>query len=117
MRDSLKAYTRRVMGIPKRSPRKWREFLRKYDNKVELFAFFSVQIGNLDIESQIIASYDNEVLCTQSIHNAGLAPCTQEEADTRIFSHVERVTQARERRSNCSPKKKTNGNPPTTGPG
>jgi len=95
---SLKTYTRSVRGKGSRRrvessnalPRNWQEFLRNDENKSELFCFLSLQIAKLktDTERQIIATYHKDVLCTQPRDTTGLAPCTQEEADTRIFLHV-----------------------------
>ena len=93
----LKAYTRSTRG--KGSRRRvessmclrtgWSFFLRNEDNKRELFSFLSLKIAGLSLEtSQIIATHHKEVLCTHSRTTASLAPCTQEEADTRILLHV-----------------------------
>jgi hypothetical protein len=59
-----------------------------------LFSFLSLQIAKLQIETgrQIIATYHKDVLCTRQRDTIGLAPCTQEEADTRIFLHVSDAT-------------------------
>lgn len=48
----------------------------------------SLQIANLATERQIIATHHKDVLCTQPRDTTGFAPCTKEEADTRIFLHV-----------------------------
>src|SRR5688572_820283 len=95
---SLKTYTRSVRGKGSRRrvessnalPRNWQEFLRNDENKSELFCFLSQQIAKLktDTERQIIAIYHKDVLCTQPRDTTGLTPCTEEEADTRIFLHV-----------------------------
>ena len=93
---SLKAYTRSTRGKGSRRrvessnamPRNWKEFLRNDDNKAELFSFLSLKTASLETESQIIITHHKEVLCTQPRNTTGLAPCTQEEADTRIFLHV-----------------------------
>jgi len=71
-------------------PRNWQEFPRNSENKSELFYFLSLQIEKLEIEieRQIMTTYHKGVLCTQPRGTNGLAPCTQEEADTRIFLHV-----------------------------
>ena len=41
----------------------------------------------IETEKQIIIHH-KDILCTQPRNTTGLAPCTQEEADTRIFLHV-----------------------------
>lgn len=62
------------------APRNWQEFLRNYDKRGELFSFLSLQTSALETESQNIVTHHKDVRCT-----IGLAPCTQKEADTRIF--------------------------------
>ena len=69
-------------------PRNWPEFLRNDDNKSELFSFLSLKLASLKTGSQIIATHHKDVVCTQPRDTTGLAPCTQEEADTQIFLHV-----------------------------
>lgn len=96
LQDSLKAYTRSVRGKGSRRrvessnalPRNWQEFLRNEDNKTELFSFLSQQTATLETEAQIIATHHTDVLCTQARDTSGLAPCTHEEADSRMFVHV-----------------------------
>ena len=63
-------------------------FLRLDENKKELFSFLAMMIVDTSIEKQIITTYHKDVLCTQPRDVAGLAPCSQEEADTRILLHV-----------------------------
>ncbi len=100
VQGSLKADTRSVRGKGSRRrvessnalPRNGQEFLRNDDNKAELFSFLSLQTVRLETESQIIATHHKDVLCTQPRNTTGLAPCTQEEADTRIFLHVSDAT-------------------------
>ena len=96
MHGSLKAYTRSTRGKGCRRrvessnavPRNWREFLRNDDNKTELFSFLSLKTVSLETDSQVIVTHHKDVICTQQRNTADLAPCTQEEADTRIFLHV-----------------------------
>ena len=93
---SLKAYTRSTRGKGSRRrvessnnmPRNWKEFLRNDDNKTELFSFLSLETANIETEKQVIITHHKDILCTQPRNTTGLAPCTQEEADTRIFLHV-----------------------------
>ena len=95
--ESLKAETRskRGKGVRRRVepynaiPGNWQEFLRIDDNKVELFSFLATCVTALDAGKQIISTHHAEVLCTQSRDTSGLAPCTHEEADTRILLHLE----------------------------
>ena len=86
--ESLKAETRskRGKGVRRRAapstaiPGKWKEFLRIDENKV---------VASIDCSKQIISTHRTEVLCNQSRDVSGLAPCTHEEADTRIILHLE----------------------------
>ena len=95
--ESLKAETRRKRGKGVRRrvepssaiPGKWKEFLRIDGNKVELFSFLATSVTALDTDKEIISNHHAEVLCTQPRDVSGLAPCTHEEADTRILLHLE----------------------------
>lgn len=94
--NSLKTFTRSMRGKGCRRrvetcnviPKNWQEFLRNDENKSELFSFLSLKIANLETLSQVITTHHKDVLCIQSLDTTGLAPCTHEEADTRIFLHV-----------------------------
>ena len=94
--DSLKAETRRKRGkgVRKRVepsspiPGNWSSFLRVEENKIELFAYLATCVTSVNTDKQIISTEQANVLCTQSRDVSMLAPCTQEEADTRIFLHV-----------------------------
>ena len=97
-KESLKAETRgkRGKGVRRRVepstaiPGNWKEFLRIDENKVELFSFLaSSVVASIDSSKQIISTHRNEVLCNQSRDVSRLAPCTHEEADTRIILHLE----------------------------
>ncbi|KAG7157232.1 hypothetical protein Hamer_G023013, partial [Homarus americanus] len=85
----LKTYTRSIRGKGSRSalPRNWQEFLRNNDNKIELFSFLSKQVAALETDRQVIATDPINVLCTKPRDITSLGPCTQEEADTRVFRH------------------------------
>ncbi len=91
----MKAYTRtkrvKAPGDKLSHPvpsRKMAAFLRLDENKKELFSFLAKMIVDTSIEKQIITAYHKDVLCTQPRAVAGLAPCSQEEADTRMLLHV-----------------------------
>ncbi len=95
--DSLKAGVRskRGKGVRRRVepsstiPGNWQEFLRIDDKNTELFAYLATRLAAMDTDKQVISTYHNDVLCTQTRDLSGLAPCTHEEADTRILLHVE----------------------------
>ena len=94
--DSLKAQTRemRGKGIRRRVeannavPKNWAEFLRINENKTELFAFLSREIVTMSTDKQVICTLDRDVIYRQPMHNAGLAPCSREQADSRMMVHV-----------------------------
>lgn len=91
--DSLKAALRekRGKGTRKRvAPKNWKSFLSVNDNKTELFLFLSQQLVRLQTgEKEIYATHGNEVLCSANISDIrGIAPCSHEEADTRMFLHL-----------------------------
>ena len=99
MENSLKATTRekRGRGIRRRVasttvlPPKWKDFLHLDENKTELFRFLSHQAIKIPIVDgkTIYATDRTNVLC--SLADADLdnvVPCSQKEADTRIFFHA-----------------------------
>ena len=96
--DSLKCSTRekRGKGIRRRVgptntvPGNWQEFLRVPENKSELFQYLATQAAeNLSAEKEVFLTCKQNVL-TCCIHRdlSMLSPCTQEEADSRMFLHV-----------------------------
>ena len=95
--DSLKAETRTRRGKcirrrvePSNSiSGNWQEFHRIHDNKTELFSFLATSAATIAIDKQVISTCHTGVLCTQSRGVSGQAPCTHEEADTRILHHLE----------------------------
>ena len=68
--------------------RNWKEFLRDDDNETELFLLLILKTASLEAEKQIIITQHKDILFTQPRNTTGLAPCTQEETDKRIFLHV-----------------------------
>ena len=95
---TLKAATRRKRGqgvrqrvAPEnRLPRNWSEFLRDGHNKEELFRLLSENITtSASNEKHVVSSHGKHVLSNVPLDNiTRLAPCSQEEADTRMFLHV-----------------------------
>ena len=97
--DSLKNLTRekRGCGIRRRVssstriPGNWAGFLRNSENKQELFRFLAQKCVEHEIgENKIIYStMDDQVMCTSGgTITTTLSPCSHEEADTRIFVHI-----------------------------
>ena len=96
---SLKVSTREKRGKDIRRrvapstlmPKNWNDFLRINENKTELFAFLSrVAVRHSVGEGkEIYATDGSRVLCSPvESCLAHLAPCSQEEADTRLLLHV-----------------------------
>ena len=96
--DSLKTTTRekRGKGVRRRVaaansiPGNWQEFLRIDDNKTELFDFLAHEVvENLSTQKEVFSTCGQNVLCSR-VHQdvSSLAPCTHEEADTRMFLHA-----------------------------
>ena len=72
-------------------PKNWAEFLRINENKTELFAFLSREIVTISTDKQVICILDRDVVCLQPMGKEGLAPCSHEEADSRMIVHVAQV--------------------------
>ena len=72
-------------------PSKWSDFLHVDDNKMELFKFLSQQVIKLPMDEGkcIYATEENNVVCSVADPDlSGLAQCSHEGADTRLFLHV-----------------------------
>ena len=102
IKHSLKAGTRskRGKGIRRRVepasqvPGNWQAFLRINDNKIELFSFLARKIiATIDTNKQVITTLHSDVICLNKQDKQGLAPCTHEEADTRMLLHLEDAVQ------------------------
>ena len=100
--NSLKATTRsyREAGVRRRVaannqlPRNWKEFLRVDESRRELFKFLAESTSSLEVEKQVILTYGKQVLTTLPRNDiSSLAPCSHEEAETRILLHVQDVLQ------------------------
>ena len=70
-------------------PRNWSEFLRVDENKSQLFRFLAECLSTLNTGKQVITTCGDQVLCTVQRDVTDLAPCSHEEADTRIMLHVQ----------------------------
>lgn len=96
--SSLKAATRtkRGKGIRRKvqndsiAPSNWHAFLRLDQNKTELFAYLSKELM-VSTDNQIILTCAYATNCTTNnshITSSFISPCNHEEADTRVFLHV-----------------------------
>jgi len=97
--ESLKSMTRekRGRGVRRRVgtsvavPGQWQNFLRVDQNKTELFSFLSNEIIKSveDQSKELVVTLETEVLTAPPRMNLeSLAPCSQEEADGRMFLHA-----------------------------
>ena len=96
--DSLKGALRQKRGkgvrrrvVPTAAiPKNWKDFLRVDENKTELFSFLSHKVAHIHRDvKEVYATDGYNVLCSLAPADlAGLVPCSQEEADTRLFLHV-----------------------------
>uniref|UniRef100_UPI00358E697A uncharacterized protein n=1 Tax=Myxine glutinosa TaxID=7769 RepID=UPI00358E697A len=81
---------RRRVALSNMIPGNWQEFLRLADNKTELFDFLAHQVvEHLSAVKDVYTTCGQNVLCTR-VHQdiSSLAPCTHEEADTRMLLHT-----------------------------
>ena len=94
---SLKASSRESRGRGQRRrvlssaplPTDWQAFLRLDENKKELFAFLSIEAGSLETEgTELVFTLKEGVVCYPARETLMLAPCSHEEADTRMMVHV-----------------------------
>eukprot|EP00058_Branchiostoma_floridae_P021206 XP_002606696.1 hypothetical protein BRAFLDRAFT_72537 [Branchiostoma floridae] len=76
-----------------RIPSNWRNFLRESDNKTELFRFLADKITQMSTPNLVIVTRDEDAASNRTISLEGIAPCSQEEADTRIFVHARHAVQ------------------------
>ena len=102
--DSLKASTReqRGKGVRRRVvdsaviPGNWQSFLRVDSNKVELFSYLSTMLAESFQEEgkELVVTDGVQVICVPQQEDVNsLAPCNQEEADTRMMLHVAHAAQ------------------------
>ena len=78
---------RRKVSSTSTAPSNWKGFLRVDDNKTELFRFLSLEISKLS-EGTIISAFDGTVTSQQNDNVEYISPTDHEEADTRVFLHV-----------------------------
>ena len=98
--DSLNASTReqRGKGVRRRVvdsaviPGNWQSFLRVDSNKVELFSYLSTMLAESVQEEgkELVVTDGEQVICVPQQEDVNsLAPCNQEEADTRTMLNVD----------------------------
>ena len=77
-------------------PGNWQALLRIDENKTELFSFLATRVAGIDTTKQVLTTLQVNDLCTNRQDVSSLAPCTHEEADTRMLLHL--------RRRGCAPR-------------
>ena len=96
---SLKAVAREKRGIgtgrkvtqTSMAPSNWKGFLRVDENKPELFRFLSNELFELS-NGDVISAFDNAVTSNATQNVYLVCPTDHEEADTRIFLHVNNMS-------------------------
>ena len=94
--NSLKSQERLKRGTGRRRhvepsgnlPSNWADFLRRDENKEELFSFLAKASVILDTPDQVISTFREQVICKYAKSIDRLAPCNHEEADMQIFVHM-----------------------------
>ena len=100
LQDSLKSHVRGLRGdgvrINKvkndsRLPNDWNAFLRPDSNKTLLIEYLSQElISQMKNEEKIIIfTTGDQIRSVPDERNSTLQPCNQEEADSRLFLHVD----------------------------
>ena len=82
---------RRVTGTTK-TPQNWRSFLRDDSNKTELFNFLAEKTCDANTTSTVIVTRGDGAISNRVRSLDAVAPCSHEEADTRVFVHARDAT-------------------------
>ena len=98
-KNTLKAKVRKKRGSGVRRrvhhdskiPGNWQAFLCVDENKEELFEFLTTELVNMQTNKLVISTKGESIVSNNDLHGS-LFPCTQEEADTRIFLHVKNAS-------------------------
>ena len=90
-REKRSGGTRRRVTLHTKIPGNWAEFLRVDLNKQELFVEIAKTLSLMELpeEKQLFNTLlDGCITSPSNVDVSAVAPCTQEEADSRIFLHV-----------------------------
>ena len=85
-----KSIRRRVTDKSK-TPTNWKSFLRDSTNKTELFHFLADTVAAMTTANAVVVTKEENAVTSANFANMSLeelAPCTHEEADTRLFLHA-----------------------------
>ena len=83
-----KAIRRRVTGTGKNLSN-WQSFLRDENNKQELLHFIADEVAERKTANIVIVTKGEDAVSNQAANLDAVAPCSHEEADTRIFLHAQ----------------------------
>ena len=81
--------SRRKVIAKNKTPYKWQSFIRDSSNS-KLFHFLADELAKMITVNEVLVTKGKNVLTNSSHIDSnmnGLAPCTHEEADARIFLH------------------------------
>jgi len=78
---------RRVTGTSK-TPTNWRSFLQDENNKTELFHFITDKLCEAETASTVVVTKEEDATSYKMMSLDAVAPCSHEEANTRIFVHA-----------------------------
>ena len=74
-------------------PSNWRNFLRDNNNKTEIFKFLADKITQMSATNMIIVTKEDDAVSNHPTILVKMAPCSHEEADTRIFVHARQAVE------------------------
>ena len=105
-KTTLKSQTRENRGkgvrvsVRKDTPvvKNFNEFLRDDENKTELFYMIADAVTSFQSETLLVSTKGDSVKSNQSIDTLGLEECNHEEADTRMFVHLNHASRSGIRR-------------------
>jgi hypothetical protein len=83
-----KAIRRRVVGTGK-TPSNWQSFLCDANYKKELFHLIADKVEGIKTANKVIVTKGDHAVSNHTANLDGVAPCSHEEADTRIFLHAQ----------------------------
>ena len=81
----------RQVTVSTRIPTDWKGFLRNDENKNELFLLLASYVVSMDMpcDKELYTTAGESVLSSKNrMDLTSLAPCTHEEADTRLMGHI-----------------------------
>ena len=85
--------TRRRVAGHGTVPGNWQSFLRRSENKTELFAFLAKHVQATSVPGkQLISTYNEDVISSSEVDKDGLVLCKHEKGDTRVLLHAAHAT-------------------------